>query len=165
MTYRTRRSVAHLATVCIPVIAALAAPPLAEGGQDQIDVAARARGADHVVTATVARVVPMAVVNEFGDQLIISRATLTVEEVHKGAPAETLTLDVEGGTLDGVTLRVSDLPELRPGDRAVFFVTQSRTGQNIPHRRGDGILKLDDNDMVAGTTLSLSSVRAQIAQP
>ena len=180
------------ATVVAAAIVLMA--PLAAAGHAQaaelsqseakIDTASRALGADYVVTATVKRVVPMAVVNEFGDQLIVSRTTLTVEEVHKGSPAMTLTLDVEGGTLDGITLHVSDLQELQPGDRAVFFIErvrpdpgeafdvrqlqdarQSQTEQNIPHQRGLGILKLDDNDMVEGTTLSLSSIRSQIAQP
>ena len=43
-----------------------------------------------------------------------------VEETLKGAPAKELAMDLDGGSLDGLTLRVSDLQSLEPGDRAVF---------------------------------------------
>ena len=44
-----------------------AAASLAEAGQPPIDIPGRARGAERVVVATVARVEPIALQNEFGD--------------------------------------------------------------------------------------------------
>ena len=47
-------------------------------------------------------------------------------------------MDIEGGSLDGFTLRVSDLPALQPGDRAVFFLDETDTPVYQPHLRGKG---------------------------
>jgi len=68
-------------------------------------------------------------------------------------------LDLEGGTLGGLTLRVSSLPELKPGERAVFFLDSLTTGSHVPHGRGLGILKLDGTNHVQGSSLSLEDIR------
>ena len=54
-----------------------------------------------------------------------------------------MSLDLEGGTLDGFTLRVSSLPTLVPGERAVFFLDGGNGGYHA-HLKGQGILKLDE---------------------
>jgi hypothetical protein len=97
--------------------------------------------------------------NAFGDKLIVSRFTLHVEETLKGTPAADVALDLEGGTLDGFTLRVSSLPTLVPGERAVFFLDSVNGGAYQAHLRGQGILKLDDQDFVKGSSLSLDEIR------
>ena len=166
MMSRIRRRAVRDAVVCVPMIVVLVTARPAAGAQEPyLDVAARAQGAERVVTATVSQVVAREVQNEFGDRLIVSRATLVVDEVLKGPAVRTLTLDVEGGTIGDITMRVSDLPVVQAGDRAVFFVTRSATGLNIPHRRGHGILKLDSDDVVEGTSLPLHAIRTQIVQP
>jgi hypothetical protein len=68
-------------------------------------------------------------------------------------------MDLEGGTLDGFTLRVSDLPAIQPGERAVFFLDQNESGITTPHLRGQGILKLDDNNFVTGSGLRVEDIR------
>ena len=152
-------------TVCLSMIALLAtAASLTEAGQSPIDIPGRARGAERVVVATVARVEPIAVRNEFGDVLIVSRTTWVIEEVLKGPASPTLTLDIEGGSLGGLTLHVSDLPSVSAGERAVVFVSRSRAGPNVPHLRGAGILKLDDSNVVIGTDLALDTIRAEIGR-
>ena len=123
-----------------------------------------AAGAERVVAAAVSSVEAREVVNEFGDQLILSQATLVVEEVLRGEAVGRITLHVEGGTLGGITMHVSDLPLLEPGDRGVFFVGRTASGLAVPHKRGQGILKLDDDDLVEGTNLSLAEIRAQVLQ-
>ena len=128
-----------------------------------IDVPTRARGADRIVVATVAEVHPALIRNQFGDQLIVSRATLQVVEVLKGPRDAPLIVGVEGGTLNGVTLRASDLPAIQVGDRAVFFLRPGAPGEYVPHLRGFGLLKLDSNDVVTNESgLTLSDVRAQV---
>ena len=141
------------------------AASLAEAGQPPIDIPGRARGAERVVVARVARVEPIALQNEFGDQLIVSRTTLVIEEVLKGPASPTLILDIEGGSLGDLALHVSDLPSVSPGERAVFFVRRSSTGRNVPHLRGAGILKLNADDVVDGTDLALDTIRAQMGRP
>ena len=158
--------------------------PIAAGqqpvpGPQPVTIEERARGAERVVVATVTDVSSRYERNEFGDELIVSRATLALEEVLKG-PTEPATLEYEGGTVDGITLHVSSLPGrargerglffmkrgqpgvLRPpvrGERAIFFMTRGKRGELRPHLRGQGILKLDRSNHVQGSGLTLDDVR------
>ena len=153
------------------VITTAAAPASAQNlsqdlsQDDAPEIISRARGAERVVVATVTRVVPMAVQNEYGDQLIISRTTLVVEEVLQGSPAPTLTVDIEGGTLGDLTLEVSDMPSVRQGDRGVFFVSRAAGDAYVLHRRGEGMLRLRQNEVVDRPGLTLDSIRRQLATP
>ncbi len=133
--------------------------------QDTPDVISRARGAERVVVGTVDRVVPMAVQNQHGDQLIVSRTTVVVEEVLQGSPTQTLTVDIEGGTLGDLTLEVSDMPTMKQGDRGVFFVKRSAGGSHVLHRRGEGLLRLRQDEVVDRPGLTLDSIRRQLATP
>jgi hypothetical protein len=119
----------------------------------------RAQGAERVVVATITNVTSRFAHNEFGDELIVSQATLAVEESIKGASEAMTTLDYEGGTVNGVTLKVSTLPILSRGERAVFFMTRGKKGELKPHLRGQGILKLDTKNHVENSSLTLEDVR------
>jgi hypothetical protein len=122
------------------------------------DVAAHSRGAGKVVVARVANVHSTFATNRFGDQLIVSNAVLEVLETLKGNPQAVTTVTVEGGTVGDLTLRVSDMQELKEGDRAVFFLDDDGIG-HVPHGRGRGILMLDDGDKVQGSNLTLQQVK------
>jgi hypothetical protein len=61
---------------------------------------------------------------DYGEsRLIITRVTLAVDDVLKGSASAALIVEVVGGTMGEVTLRVSDTPEFRVGDRDVLFLT------------------------------------------
>jgi hypothetical protein len=122
------------------------------------DLAAHSRGAGKVVVARISVVHSTFATNRFGDQLIVSNAVLEVLETLKGASQAVTTVTVEGGTVGDLTLRVSDMQELKEGERAVFFLDADGNG-NVPHGRGRGILKLDDDDKVQGGTLTLNQVK------
>ena len=124
-----------------------------------VPLADRIRGAGIVVVATPTALTARWQQNSFGDRLIVSRFTVHVEETLKGSPASDVLFDLEGGTLDGVTLRVSTLPTLAPGERAVFFLDPVTGGAYQPHLRGQGILKLDAQNVVKGSSLSLDEIR------
>jgi hypothetical protein len=124
----------------------------------------RAQGASQIVVATVTSVTPRWAENAFGDRLIISRLSLRVAETLKGVAAPSVSMDIEGGTLDGLTLRVSNLPALEPGSRAVFYLNAMAGGVYRPHLAGLGILELDDADFVRGSSLRLDTVRATVRQ-
>src|SRR5690242_8709225 len=80
----------------------------------------RIEGSQKVVVAHARSVNATWKENEHGDRIIVSHVLLDVEETLKGsAAANAIWMDVEGGTLDGFTLRVSDLPTVEPGERAV----------------------------------------------
>ena len=147
-------------TVFALAILAAAAPAFAEVGPPA-DVASRARGAGKIVVARILDVRAQFETNQFGDQLIVSHAVLEVLETLKGASEATVEVAVEGGTVGDITLKVSDLPSLHSGERAVFFL-EPASGGNKPHGRGRGILKLDDDDRVQGSNLSLSEVKSQV---
>jgi hypothetical protein len=124
-----------------------------------VDVPERIKGAESVVIATAGAITPTWRRNNYGDQLIVSEVLLKVEETLKGTPEASRVLDLEGGTLSGYTLHVSDLPELNVGDRAVFFLDRTNSHASVPHLRGLGILKLDRQNQVTGTSLSLDDIR------
>jgi hypothetical protein len=124
-----------------------------------VSVPDRVRGAERVVVASVASVTASFETNEFGDQIIVSHITLNVQETLKGKKEHTLSLDVEGGTVGGLTLVVSSLPKLSAGERAVFFLEHGRGAAFLPHLRGQGILKLDDVDTVKGSSLTVADIR------
>jgi hypothetical protein len=141
---------------CVLAVAALTSVAASSG--QPVPIEERARGAARVVVATVAETSARYERNEFGDELIVTHARLVVEEAIKG-PADSVTLAIEGGTVDGITMRVSSLPTLSRGERAVFFLTSGRSGEFTPHLKGQGILKLDATNRVPGSSLTLSEIR------
>ena len=146
----------------VAMAASIGAIAVSAAGGPPIDIPGRAKGAGKVVVANAASVSPRWRTNEFGDQLIVSLVGLQIEETLKGPPSNFLYLDLEGGTLNGVTLHVSSLPELKPGERAVFFLDETSDGSHVPHLKGKGILKLDDQNQVPGQNLSLDEIRRQV---
>ena len=128
-----------------------------------VPLAERARGAERVVVGSVASVNPVWRVNEFGDRLIVSVVRVTVNETLKGQSQPIVDVEVEGGTLDGITLRVSDQMSLVAGERAVFYLRRNVRGSFVPHLRGQGMIKLDRSDRVPGTSLTLDAIRREVA--
>jgi hypothetical protein len=95
----------------------------------------------------------------FGDQLIVTNAVIRIEETIKGPRAESLTVTLEGGSVGDLTLRVSDMPSLGRGDRAVFFLDEGPAGAHVPNGRGQGVLKLDSKNRVPDSDLTLDDIR------
>jgi len=60
-----------------------------------------------------------------GQKSIVTLVSFRVEAIHKGSADSTVMLQFLGGTLDGVTLDVSDMPKFKPGERAVLFVAKN----------------------------------------
>ena len=137
---------------------AVAAVSLTASVQRPATIQERAHGAERVVVASVADTTAAYERNQFGDNLIVTHARLAVEEAIKGAGGP-VTLAIEGGTVNGITLHVSSLPSLARGERGVFFLTPGPNGRFVPYLRGQGILKLDTTNHVKGTTVSLDDVR------
>ena len=128
-----------------------------------VPLAERARGAERVVVGRVASVAPLWQVNEFGDRLIVSVVRVIVSETLKGQPLPTLDVEVEGGTIGELTLRVSDQTSFSPGERAVFYLKRNARGAFVPHLRGEGLLKLDAANRVPGSSLTLEQIRREVA--
>jgi hypothetical protein len=62
---------------------------------------------------------------------IMSYVTVKVEDVIKGNPGATVTLQMLGGTVGAETMQVSDAPKFKVGDRDILFVENNGT-QFIP---------------------------------
>lgn len=127
-----------------------------------VDIPALAKGAEKVVVASVQQVDARFDTNEFGDKLIVSDAALRVEETLKGAHSASATVTVEGGTVGNLTLDVSDMPVLKAGDRAVVFLRRTAAGGTVPQGRGVGIMKLDGNNRIEDSDLTLDDVRQAV---
>ena len=123
-----------------------------------VPIEQRAQGAELVVVASVTHVTSRIHKTEFGDTIIVSDAGLHVEEAIKGKH-ESVTMTLEGGTVNGITMQVSSLPLLTKGERGVFFLERGKDGEFTPHLRGQGILKLDGTNRVKGSSLTLNDVR------
>ncbi len=144
------------------LMACVTAVTLSASSGRPVDLGTRARGAQRIVVATVADVQPRFDVNEHGDRLIVSQAWLNVSETLKGPFASSVGVDIEGGTIGDLTLDVSDMPRVKRGQRAVFFLDATSTGVHKPHGRGLGILMLDSAGHVDNAALSLGDVKALI---
>lgn len=136
-----------------------ASPLFAQGPEPSL--ADRARGAGRVVVAQVVDVQSRFGTNRFGDQLILSTVALDVEETLKGPAGRTLNVEIEGGTVGDLTLKVSDLPSFRPGDRAMFFLDAAGPTL-VPHNRGLGLLKVSRTGLIEGSTVSLDQARRDV---
>jgi hypothetical protein len=127
-----------------------------------IPLVERARGASQIVIGRVASVNGAWRVNDFGDRLIVSVVRVTVDETLKGNSQAAVDVEVEGGTVGGLTLHVSDQQSFAPGERAVFYLARSRRGAMVPHLRGQGTLKLDPASRVPNSSLTLDEIRRTV---
>jgi hypothetical protein len=137
-------------------------PSLATAQQLTVPVSDRARGAEQVVVGHVSAVTPTWRDNDFGDRLIVSVVHVIVDETLKGSSPSAIDVEIEGGTIGSLTLRVSDLDTFVRGDRAVFYLQHDRRGGLIPHRRGLGLQKLDNAGRVYGSTITLDQIRRDV---
>ncbi len=163
----TRRFASSKLCICIVAAAAWAriAPlPIVSAQEAPTTLAERARGAERVVVGRVTAVNPRWDTSEFGDRLIVSTVRVAVDETLRGPAQPAVDVDVEGGTIGGLTLHVSDLEPMAPGERAVFYLRRTTRGAFVPHLRGQGVLKLDRRDRVRGSSATLADVRRSAAQ-
>jgi len=97
-------------------------------------------GAELVVTGTVDRVTSDFGRNERGDELIISTVSVRVRETLRGEAPSIVEFALEGGTVGGLTLKVSDVPKLKPGDEGSFALRRSVADARwVPNRGAEGI--------------------------
>ena len=153
----------NVRAVAAAMVLGVAAQAAAASGVP-VSIPDRVRGSEQVVVATVSDLRASYETNEFGDQLIVSHVRLQVNERLKGQTGTTVDVDVLGGTIGDTTMDVSSEPRVNRGDRAVFFLERNaHTVRLVPHLRGQGILMLDANDRVKGTSLDLNTIRALAA--
>ena len=118
-------------------------------------------GADAAVVGTAIRTDATWRTTPYGDRLIVSRVQIAVEETLKGPPLKQVVLEMDGGTLDGVTMATSAQSLVRIGDRGIFLLDPpDGTGRRTSYRRR-GVLLLD-RDRVRGSRLTLADVRAEL---
>ena len=130
--------------------------------QRDVPVGERARGSEQIVVGRVSSVTAVWRNNDFGDRLITSIVHVTVEETLKGAAQPAVDVEVEGGAIGDLTLRVSDLDAFAPGERAVFYLQHSRRGTLVPHLRGLGLQKIDQAGRIRGSNTTLDQVRNEV---
>jgi hypothetical protein len=160
---RARRSIGPVSTVLCLMAGLFGVQAQAANQQVPAPLSERTRGAERVVVGRVVSVKGVWQENEYGDRLIVSVVRVTVDETLKGQPQQELEIEVEGGTIGDLTLRVSDLPAFTQGERAVFYLTRSPRGTFVPYMRGQGLLKLDRFERVAGSAVTLEQIRRAAA--
>ncbi|MFL5812954.1 MAG: hypothetical protein ACJ763_05205 [Bdellovibrionia bacterium] len=143
------------------VFALLAVPGLGLASQERANVTIeqRAQGSDVVVHGKVKEKRFEKQRNDQGDELIVTHVNLEVQENLKGTESSSVDMVVEGGTYEGMTLKVSDQPELVMGEEVVAFLNKTEDGYR-PNRRGQGILRLKPGThQVANSSLDLDTIR------
>jgi hypothetical protein len=154
------RTTIRVSATVLAVVLLCASGGVAEAsGPGPVALEERGKGAARVIVGRTLAIETRIDRNDFGDELIFSRVLVQVEETLKGDDAAFAWIDVEGGSHADLTLRVSDLPEMQPDERAVYFLGRARNGVHTPHLRGQGILKLDDQGLVRGTSLRVDEIR------
>jgi len=128
----------------------------------EVDIAALTRGASDVVVGTITDVTSRMGTNADGDHLIYSDLAVDVSDTLKGELRGSITITVEGGDVGGLVLSVSDMPTLRRGDRALFFLARTAGGEWMPFGRGSGVMKIDAAGRLNEGPLTLDDARAQI---
>jgi hypothetical protein len=128
------------------------------------DLATRLRGASRTVVGSVAKTEARMVRTQRGDELIITRTWIRVEESLKGRAEAMVAVDVEGGTLGELSMRASDITPLGVGERAVLLLEPTAEGGWRPHRRGLGLLRLSADNQVPELGVSLATVRRTAAE-
>lgn len=142
--------------------AALSSNAVLHAQRVDVPLTERARGAEQVVVGHVSSVTSVWRDNDFGDRLITSIVHVVVDETLKGAAQPFVDVEVEGGTIGTLSLRVSDLDTFVAGDRAVFYLTHNRRGALVPYLRGLGLQKIDRAGRVSGTAVTLDQVRRDV---
>ena len=153
------RAVALISIVVAGAAIAHAGGPKAA---QESELKSRMKGAERAVVGRVTRIAPYMKKTDRGDMLIVSHVEMAVEETLKGDLGSTVPMEVEGGTLNGVTMAVSDMPELKPGTRAVVMLKRGRNGEFVPHQRGAGVLELEQ-EHIKNSDLWLDDVRLAAA--
>jgi hypothetical protein len=129
----------------------------------QVELRSRINGAERAFVGRVTRVSPYMKKTDRGDVLIVSHVNMTVEEPWEGQGAATVPVEIEGGTLNGVTMEVSDMPQMKAGLRAVVMLKRNNRGEMVPHQRGAGVLELEQ-EHVKNSDLWLDDVRLAAAE-
>ncbi len=129
----------------------------------QVELKSRLKGAERAFVGHVTRVSPYMKQTDRGDVLIVSHVEMAVEEALKGQGGSTVPMEIEGGTLNGVTMEVSDMPQIRPGLRAFVMLKRNARGEMVPHQRAAGVLELEQ-EHVKNTDLWLDDVRLAAAE-
>jgi hypothetical protein len=128
---------------------------------------------------------------EGSDRHIVTYVTFKIHDPIKGAPGDTCTIRMFGGTVDGHTIEVTDAPRFKIGDRDILFVEHNGTqfiplvgimhgrfhvqldsnGANEKIAKDNGatvadVTKLgqDERAAVSGTALSKAEFKAAIRQ-
>ena len=151
-------------TAIIVALASLCNVALAADSTIPTNLATRLRGASRTVVGSVARLEPRMVRTPRGDRMIVTRTWLRVDEALKGRADSLLAVDVEGGTIGELSMRVSDIEPLQVGERAVVMVEPAPDRSWRPHRRGLGLLRLTEDNRVRELGVSLADVRRLAAE-
>jgi hypothetical protein len=90
------------------------------------DFSSLVSGADYVVRAAVKSVISEYRTTPQG-RAIFTKVELQVLETITGTPPQPLVLQLLGGTVDGVTMRVEGVPQFHVGDEDILFVQNNGT--------------------------------------
>ncbi len=97
-----------------------------------------------------------------GSEIIVTRYKLSLDETFKGRPPVDREVVIEGGTVNGITLTVSDMPVLNPGEELIVLGDETPDGFT-PRDRSGGILRIEPGTgKLLGGVLTTNDFRNRI---
>ncbi len=123
------------------------------------------RNADAVIAGVVSSHETRKETNDYGDEFLVTKVKVLVNQWLKGSTEQTIDLDMIGGTLDGYTMRSSVEPEpLADKEQAVIYLEKSTNGR-YKISSGDtvdtkGLLLINSDGKAGG--ISFDEIRTSI---
>jgi hypothetical protein len=125
--------------------------------------------ADQIVDGVVTRVEPRyAPSSEIPGRsnIIVSDVTIRVTETLKGAGKSTVRVTVLGGEMPEESMSASHVRVPQVGERGLFFLSRgqdaSSAGNYEPTFQGQGMLFVDGNRRIRGSTIDLDELKSKI---
>jgi len=142
----------------LPTLCVLLLVPLARAGVRPLSLQDLCTGATRIVVGQVTDLRP-----QWEGNLIVTRVQLSLESSLKGSGGDSVVFTVPGGTVGQVSLRVSEAPRFRVGERVVVFLRPGVSRCDV-YGWYQGKLTVVDEKIVEMRNASLTALEAAIAQ-
>lgn len=125
-----------------------------------VSIQSLAEHSDRIVRGRVMKLAYSQGTNAHGDELIYTHVTIRVAESLKGDRSD-LVLKVEGGTLNGITLTVSDGVQFQSGEEVLVFVKKDLV-ENRPLTRATSKFTISNGGRVVQNGRQYTDLRTEI---
>ena len=131
------------------------------------EVLSRANNSDLVVSGIVEEASSRLETNAFGDKIIMTKVKTSVSEWFKGSSNKNIEVEMMGGTVDGITMSVSEHPTpLKKGEYAILYLSKKGDGYTLSsqvetdHGEEDSVIKLKRDGRSDDDQFTIDQIRS-----